>query len=113
MLNLKKYVFICTDFSFMYDQGVDAEFKKTHDPNFVKGYGFALDGNFNPMSCYFFEDFSIFGMSKEDLSSALSKHPIFKGLGSIRWDKNYRQKINLDDYKIFDNFDFTDIVDLD
>ena len=89
MLNLQKYCFISTDYSFVYDAGSNAEFKKTHDPNFVKVYGFALDHNFNPISCYFMEDFKLFNLPKDELIDKLNSHPVFKGLGSIRGDKQY------------------------
>lgn len=111
MLNLQKYVFISTDYGFVYDAGSDADFRKSHDPNFVKVYGFALDYNFNPVSCYFMEDFKLFNLSKDSLVKKLDEHPIFKGLGSIRGDKNYRNRINLDNYEFSGTYDFSDIVD--
>lgn len=113
MLNLCKYVFISTDFAFIFDAGASADDKQTKNPNFVKVFGFALDYNFNPVSCYFMEDFSVFGLSKEDLSAKLKSHPCFKGLGSVSNDKQYRKRINLDNYAFHESFDFSDIVSFD
>lgn len=113
MLNLQKYVFISTDYGFVYPAGSDADYKKNNNPSYVKVYGFALDYLFNPVSCYFMEDFNVFNLSKNDLVAKLDEHPIFKGLGSIRGDKQFRNRINLDNYNFFGSYDFSDIVDFD
>ena len=113
MLSIVKYCFICTDFDFIYEKGTSADDKAKSNPNFVKVCGFALDYNFNPVSCYFMEDFSVFDLSKEDLAKSLKDHAIFKGLGSISNDKQFRKRINLDSYKIYGSYDFSDIIDFD
>lgn len=112
-LNIKNFIFLPTDFSLIFDKGSSADDRQKNDPKFVKIFGFALDIDMNPVSCYLLENFNTFGISKDTLLSNLNNHCVIRSSGMISNDQNYFHKLNLQDYKFSDSFDFSDLVEFD
>lgn len=112
-LNLKNFAFVVTDYSFIFAKGSSADDKKINDPLYVKLFGFALDSEFRPCTCYIYENFSNFSLTKDDLISELNDHPIVKGQGFINNDKDYQHRLNIDNCKFTGHFDFNDVVDFE
>lgn len=108
----KKFIFLPTDYTFLFDKGASADVKKNCNPNFVKINGFSLDSDFNPRSCNVFEEFSVFGLSKEELISKLQDHCIIRSNGLINYN-NYQAQLQLNSYEFSESFDFSDLVDFE
>ena len=87
-LNIKNFVFLPTDFSLIYDKGSTADDRQKNDPKFVKIFGFALDVNMAPVSCYLLENFNTFGITKDKLLENLNNHCVIRSSGMI---SNYQK----------------------
>ena len=109
-LNIKKFIFCPTDFSLIYTKGSTADDRAKNDPVFVKIFGFAIDSENKPICCYLLEEFATFNLSKNDLLKNLNDHCVIRSSGMISNDQHYFHKINLQEYKFFDSFDFGDVI---
>jgi len=107
----KKFVFLPTNFSLIFPAGIKADEKEKINPNFVKIFGFSLDSDMNPLSCYIYEDFASFGLDKSSLLDKLNNHCVIKSSGLIQRDQHWFNKITLNNYEFSDSFDFSNLID--
>lgn len=107
----KRFVFLPTNYSLIFPSGTTGEDREIINPNFVKVFGFCLDSDMNPLSCYIYEDFASFNLDKSSLLDKLNNHCVIKSSGLIQRDQHWFNKITLNSYEFSDSFDFSNLVD--
>lgn len=107
-LNLKKYLFCVTDYSFIYPKGTKEEDKSSTKPNYIKLNGFVVSEDSFKTACYIFEPFEEFGLTVPELTSYLRDgNAVLSGSGLLNQDRNFNHTLSLDKYNFKGKYSVT------